>query len=283
MSWIIQKIRSRLYDQNKNWICVICGATGTGKSYSALRLAQMIDPTFTIDRCCFSAEEFLKLLNSGTLRTGNVIILDEAGVGLPARQWYDICNKSINYVLQTFRRENIALIMTTPALSFIDIQARILSHCYIDTQKIDREKKRVLVKIKEVQFNPQMGKIYYKYYRKGKQVLNHTSIEKPSLEMIKSYEAKKKQFSKSLYVQAMENVREMTPKPKMSIEKIVEEILKNPKPYLRTVKHKAVVRLQPITLDYGVGDSIASRIKYTLEKNYKKELDEALEISPSIP
>jgi len=74
----------------------------------------------------------------------------------------------------------------------------------------------------------------------------------------------------------------MTPKPKMSIEKIVEEILKNPKPYLRFHGGKVIVRLQPITLDYGVGDSIASRIKYTLEKNYKKELDEAFGIAPNV-
>jgi len=33
-------IHRRLYQYNKNWLAIICGETGSGKSYSALKIAE---------------------------------------------------------------------------------------------------------------------------------------------------------------------------------------------------------------------------------------------------
>jgi hypothetical protein len=269
-SWIIQKVLSRLHNKNQNWICVICGPTGTGKSYTALRIAELIDPDFDIDRCTFHAEEFLNLVNSGVLKTGSAIILDEAGVGIPARQWYDICNKSVNYVLQTFRRENVALIMTTPSLSFIDVQARMLSHAYVDTQKIDRKKKMVLVKFMACQLNPKTGKVYYKYYRKGRQALKRVWIEKPSAGLIKDYERKKRIYSKGLYASAMKDIEKIELKKKLTSKEIAEEILKNPKPFLREWQGKTIVVVEKVMLKFGVGRSVAKKVKIVVEEALEK-------------
>ena len=264
-SWIVQKVLSRLHNKNQNWICVICGPTGTGKSYTALRLAELIDPNFNIDRCTFNAEEFLNLVNSGVLKTGSCIILDEAGVGIPARQWYDICNKSVNYVLQTFRRENVALIMTTPSLSFIDVQARMLSHAFVDTQKIDRKKKRVLVKFMACQLNPRSGKVYYKYYRKGRQALKRVWIEKPSQGLIKDYEKKKKKYSKGLYASAMEDIQKIELK-KQTPQEIAKIILKNPEPYLKDWQGKKIINLTKVMLKFGVGRNNGKKVKTIVEE-----------------
>jgi len=107
----------------------------------------------------------MALLNSGELHTGNMIIFDEAGVGIPSREWYSISNKVISYILQTFRRENLGVMFTTPSLDFIDSQARKLFHSYLETKHINREEKYVTLKYMNIQNNPKEGKIYYKYPR----------------------------------------------------------------------------------------------------------------------
>ena len=197
MSRIIKKVKNRLIKRNKNWLCVVCGATGSGKSYSAMRLAELIDPTFTIDRVVFSSDDFMRVLNNG-MKKGQVLLWDEAGVGLSSREWYTIANKAINYVLQTFRHMNIGLIMTTPDFSFLDSQTRKLFHHYIETVGIDTSKNRVQVKFMKVSFNPRFGKEYFQYERFNRKAIKRLNISKPSKLLRKKYELKKKHFSKSL-------------------------------------------------------------------------------------
>jgi len=55
-------VKRRLYEYNKNWLAIICGETGSGKSYSALKIAETVDPTFSPERIVFSSEQFVRLL-----------------------------------------------------------------------------------------------------------------------------------------------------------------------------------------------------------------------------
>ena len=92
-------------------------------------LAEQIDPAFDISRVVFGADEFINLLNTDeSLVKGSVIMWDEAGVGMPAREWYSLSNRIISYVVQTFRVKGYILIMTTPSLKYIDSQIRALFH-----------------------------------------------------------------------------------------------------------------------------------------------------------
>lgn len=254
-----------------NFILVICGATGSGKSYCGLRIAQMVSPKFTIDHVCFTAEDFLRLVNSGKLKRGDVVLWDETGVGVPSRAWYSISNKAINFVLQTFRRENICLIMTTPALSFLDIQARILSHALIETQHIDRKRKRVLVKFKMVEANPESGKIYRKYQRRGKGRISKIWVSKPSDDIVKEYEEKKKEFAQALYESAMRDVVKLeiqTKKP--TDKKIAAEIVKNPKNWMRIYQGKEMIDIRKIEVRFGVGERIARRAAFIADEALKR-------------
>jgi len=135
-SKIVNAIKDRLNFRNKNWLCVVCGETGSGKSYSAISFGSMIGRTFIV----FTPLEFLELLNSGKIKKGDVIIFDEAGVGLSARRWQSEQNIVMGSVLQTFRHMNIAVIFTVPNLSFVDVQARKLFHMIMETESIDYER-----------------------------------------------------------------------------------------------------------------------------------------------
>jgi len=161
---MLNRVRDRLLVKNKNWMCVVCGQTGSGKSYAGLTLAQQIDPNFSADNIVFTPSEFMALMNSGKLQKGSAIIFDEAGVGIGAREFASMSNRLMMFVAQTFRFKNYAVIFTVPAFSMIDAQARKLIHAYVETLSINRRNKLCRTKFMNVQVNPRFNdKIYMKY------------------------------------------------------------------------------------------------------------------------
>ena len=202
-SSFVESIQKRLLVHNQNWLCVVCGGTGTGKSYSALRLASMVDPTFNIDRVVFRVEDFMKLLNAGNLVKGNAIMFDEAGVNMNSREWYSVQNKCISYLLQTFRHRNLAVIFTTPNLSYIDKAVRGLFHCYIETQRIDRRENKVVARIYRLKVLRD-GKILFPYPKEKRSGTDRTvaknifRINKPDPMLTANYEKKADEFKEYL-------------------------------------------------------------------------------------
>lgn len=99
-------------DKNKNLLVVCSGPTGSGKSWSMLSYADLLcqelyNKEFRIKDCCFRAKELMDRVNSDD--KPKVLIWDEAGIDLSNRQWQSVTNKVINYLLQTFRHQNIIL------------------------------------------------------------------------------------------------------------------------------------------------------------------------------
>lgn len=184
---------------NRNLLIVICGETGSGKSYSALTIAKLINPKFDVKKhVVFNVEQFMKILNSGKLRKGYVIIWDEAGVGVPAKEWYTISNKAIGYVMQTFRHMNLCVIFTTPTFEYIDKTIRVLFHVLIETIRIDYENEVVKCKVKQNKYNPTFGKPYTQYYWVNGAKQTVVNIRKPTKDLVNDYEEVKKEFSELL-------------------------------------------------------------------------------------
>lgn len=200
--YTIQWVRSR-FKANQNWLCTIVGGTGTGKSYSALAIAKAIDPTFNSSRVVFTPQEFVKIITEGNLKSGQMVIYDEAGIGLDSRSWFSIQNKALNYILQTFRRDNVGVILTVPDLTFIDKNARKLMHTLIETQKLRRKSKRAYVKWFNLSVAKRHDKIYFLYPKyvdsTGKMTtINHVRIKMPPQDLIADYEIRKKEFVDAL-------------------------------------------------------------------------------------
>lgn len=204
--WIIRK-RNRITRRNKNWLCAVCGETGSGKSYLAGRISELIDPSFIpciIENGIRSrvaigdAAELNDILKSGTLKRGNMIIFDEAGIAIGSRDWFTEMNKVTMYILQTFRHMNIGVIFTVPDINFLDKQARALFHTYLECLKINFNTNKVLVKPFELQNNPYEGQVYKKYPRFESNAVTRFKVCKPSKEFIKRYEPLKKELSNRL-------------------------------------------------------------------------------------
>jgi hypothetical protein len=203
--------RNRLTRRNKNWLCIEVGGTGDGKSWSAGRQCSFIDPQFINNIREYGihsvvafgkAQDYLKMVDQGIedhiLKRGSMCMFDEAGVGVPARDWYKNQNKDFSYVAQTFRSLNIGTIFTTPDISFIDSQPRKLFHDYQEARGVDMVRKLTLVKPMIMQNNPKMGKIYYKWPRFHGIVCKKLWMCKPNQLFIDEYEPAKEEFNRTL-------------------------------------------------------------------------------------
>ena len=174
----------------------------SGKSWSSLSVGEQADPEFNIDRVVFSGGELMRLINSGKLKKGSAIVFEEAGIGMSSKSWQSVTNKLLNFLIQTFRHRNFILIFNTPYMDFVDASTRKLFHAEISTLKIDIPSGTCRLKPRYIQYNSRNKKFYFKMLRvitsSGKRPINTWSISKPSPELIKAYEIKKRAFTDKL-------------------------------------------------------------------------------------
>jgi hypothetical protein len=188
------------FKSNNSWLGVLVGQTGSGKSWSGVKICEVLDPNFTIDNIVFTSTEFLEKLESKDLKRGSFILFDEAGISFGARDFYTDVNKALSAVLQSMRALNFGTVFTVPNISFIDKHARKLVHSVIETININRNEGYVNVKWKNVWANPikDMKDPYYIYpthLSNGKiKQENRTKIYKASDALLEAYEKKKMEF-----------------------------------------------------------------------------------------
>lgn len=212
--------------KNKNFLLFISGSTGSGKSWSSLAIAEMVDPEFNIDRVVFTALELMELINHGKLKRGSAIVFEETGVELSNKNWQSVFNKMISYLLQTFRHRNFILILNAPFLDFIDSSMRKLFHGELRTVSINRKKNTVKMRPLLLQYNSRLKKHYFKYLRirtpKGIVPIARWNIPRPSSKLIREYEVKKRRFTDALNREILEQLKKAKnakPKKKMKCVK----------------------------------------------------------------
>lgn len=203
-------IRERLWLQRKNALVSIYGEPGSGKSLSAVTLAKLIDDRFSLDFLVFTPDEFLSVLDEA--ERGNVVIFDEAGVGLPAREWQSLQNKLLGYVLQTFRYQNICVIFTTPHVSYIDKQVRHLINYSAVALGYDAKRDAFLTRWYVRQNNPFADTPAYEpfaLFEDGKKVeLGDVYIPLPH-ELIDDYEEKARKRKTDIRKEALKKIEAM--------------------------------------------------------------------------
>ena len=199
-SWV--RYMNQRIERRKNFITFISGPTGSGKSWTSLAIAELVDPNFDVERVVFSGKALMKLINSGKLKKGSVIVFEEAGVEMSNRNWQSVVNKMINYLFQTFRHRNFILIMNAPYMDFVDSATRKLFHAEWQVTGIDFDKSQTKVKPQVIQYNSRNSKFYYKYLRvitkEGVVPVKKWNVDRPSSELINAYEKKKREFTDAL-------------------------------------------------------------------------------------
>lgn len=212
---------ARLSEKEKNSVNIaIVGETGTGKTYTGLKLCQSIDPEFNEERIAFSVEEVVKLLDAKTsgLKRGSAILLEETGVSAGSRDALTTTNKTLSYIYQTIRVKGYFLVLTLPNFMFLDKQVRELQHVLMETQSINYNKKLCIVKPLFINVNQTTGHMYKKYlnYAGGGMAgkLKRLSVGLARVDLIKSYEDRKDIYLNELRLKMEEKLKTKEEKKK---------------------------------------------------------------------
>lgn len=219
------------FRQKKNTFIAIVGGPGEGKSYTALRLAEIIQPDFDVKtQVVYYPHQFLDIINNASKRGIKVLVLDEAQVTIPAKLWYSFTNLAISFVTTTFRQlKSLALIIVTPNINWVEKTIREIINFYGVVAR--KENTPVYLKLYSVGFNYYDLKDQHPYLQKirfiwnGKvYTLKQLKVGMPSEKIINEYEEMSREFKKKLIETQLEDVLTKIEK-KVKIEnKNLEEI-----------------------------------------------------------
>jgi len=203
---ILSRARARIRDRNQNYLLVIIGKPGEGKSWAALRIAHYLDPTFddnVEERVCFEILKMVKLIRQKRVGKGNVLVMDEAGISFGTRDSMTIVNKQISALLQAWRMMNCGLIMTLPDLTFLDLHGRKMCDAVFHASKLYEKKGFCKLRIHDSKNNPYKGSITRPHptTTEGGEIIRHKwmSVGKPTKDVRERYEVMKEEFTDRLF------------------------------------------------------------------------------------
>jgi len=217
--WIKKRIK-----HNLNFISLFQGSPGVGKTWSAISMAHSIDPDFEARQIAFDFDQFMNIINDDWFRAKKwkIVIWDEPQCSISNRSWQSVINKMLNYVLSTFRHQNIILIFCCPYRDFLDSQSMKLIHCIFDCKGVDRKKKLSKVRPKLQQYNSKLKKTYEHalYVIKNHRVtaLRNLYIKRPPQHLIDAYEQDREKFTLSLNLEVKTKIDEISGKSKLAKE-----------------------------------------------------------------
>jgi len=278
---LYKEIHQRIYKRRQNILILIVGSPGTGKSLLALRIAEKLDPTFTLEnmkeRVVIEASQFSKLIaneDETKLERGAVFIVDEMGASMGNRDWYTIGNKMVSLILQTFRYRQLIMIMTVPNMSFIDVSARKLIDVLIETKKIDFNTNKTKARVWKLQFNKISGEAtpFRQRFRIKDElgetvVLDNMWFDRCDIKMAHSYEKFSREFKQSMAEKALANIlrsqAKVDKKSNFDIDGIVKKILEEKDKYYKPHRGNLILNRARIEGDFGIG---ANRSKQVIER-----------------
>ncbi len=220
-SWVRWFVNRTMRKNNNNLVSVV-GKTGSGKTWSAMSICEMMAKKdgipFTVEHIVFSLKELMLLINSGTLKRGSKIIFDEPQVSISAREFQSEANKVFNYLLTTFRHKNLSLFFCTPFETLLDKNTRRLFHVRIDTDGINLKNNTCRLRPRYIEYTDWKPEPYRKRlivnFKGGSKAITSWDIQKPSPQLIKDYEQKKLDFTTNLNLNIMDRMNKYEEKGK---------------------------------------------------------------------
>lgn len=276
---IRQKVWKRCNVDNKHFMGCIVGREGSGKSHTALKIASGVDPTFTADRVFFDPKRLLEVLKSDDYGAGSAVVIDEAGVGLGNRTWYDKDQILLNQALQTARDDNLAVLFTLPRLSELDSQTIGRLHTFVEMMDLDKVAGHADARWMNISpSRDESGEIYKKYVRLRvhgrKKRVERVRFTPPDDELVEHYEERKAQFKEELYAEAIEAAEEAdSDDDGADPEKIAQEIAEDSiKPFVARngSTKEPYINKDLIRVEYELSHSDASAVKTLLEQTFSE-------------
>ena len=244
--------------KNDNNLISVIGPTGSGKTYAAMSCAEIMTRVsrveFGIDNIVFSFPELMKLINSGTLKRGSIIIFDEPQASIGSRDFQSLSNKVFNLLVSTFRSRNYSLFFCMPSENLLDKQTRMLFKQRFQTLSINRNNNTCRVDARCIEYSTTTNKCYTKFMRiffkqdgmRRREKLVFWDVPLPSKELIILYEEKKKQFTDNLNMNIQKAINNFDKSGKSMTAEYKEEDTRKP----LTEKQKEVMKAIANLKDY---------------------------------
>lgn len=115
-------IKHLINKKDFDWLHVIEGYEGVGKSTLAWHTCKYIDPNFTAKNVVFEPDQFRLLLQNA--RKGTAILIDEGGLLLFSRNAMMSDNKELIQALTMIRTKNLFICIYVPSFFILDVYVR---------------------------------------------------------------------------------------------------------------------------------------------------------------
>ena len=290
----LRHIYKRVHNYKFNFLGMVTGKHRTGKSLTAVSMSDILDPTFMKNlesRIVYFPNDFMRALKIIKEKNiiGGAIVWDEAGVGIPAREWYDIANKSISMTLQVFGRYRPIVYFVTPDVTYIDSQARKLFHGFYERNR--KKNEYAIMRPFDVRYNKRSTKVYYvysRYHLKNEDAygttltLKQLNISLPKKEIEDRYEVHSKIFKDKITEQMAERAsvyeKGKIDSNRMTMIEIIETLVNNKdnKQFLskRSREDNIIFDTNSIRFEFDIPAGVAAHVKRKAEIEVNKISEE---------
>ncbi|MCD4771279.1 ATP-binding protein [archaeon] len=226
ISWIKKRIKNNL-----NFLAGFFGPTGSGKTWTTLSVAYMLDPEFDPrEQLSFNFSGLMNSINKCNDKESflgkkkyKVLIFDEAQTSVNKRDWQSRINKLFLYLLSTFRHQNIIILFNSPYSDFLDSATTKLMHAKFELKGWSRKTKEAHVNPKLLQYNGNLKKFYeHRLYvmhkgERGAKKLTYWMVPSPPEHIVAPYEDMKTAFTSKLNEQITRELKALAQQEEASL------------------------------------------------------------------
>lgn len=177
-SYILSTIHNRIHKEKLNFLCLVTGHVGKGKSMVASTFARMLDPTFNLSRVKFSAEAVLDIVDGKDMPPGTSYVPDESGSFFEKRRAMSNKNLILTHMIQTFRMMQAITFWTVPNKNQIDSQLLQMADAIIEVKSVNRNSREVLASFKWLKPSAKGSNVMYNFPKKPRPGLDPLYITK---------------------------------------------------------------------------------------------------------
>lgn len=274
-SEILKRVWDRMHKDDRHAMISFVGEEGAGKSQTSLLIGKLIDPDFTADSVIFQASTLIERLKNDEFYQGQVFVLDEAGVSLGKRSWYDKDQIEINKSFQLIRSHNITVLFTLPRLSELDSQTESRLQAFFEIDKrIPGSHVEGRWKYIDPDRSGSSGENYKKYprvWRNGQKIrVTSLRFDKWESPIIDEYEQRKAAHQKRVYEQALGGTDGDggTADDGPNLHEIADTVTENMDNYVSTHNGNGMeyVSKELIEVEHGLSLRQAKKVKTIAEK-----------------
>lgn len=130
---LIKKIQKNLSMEDRDYVMIVDGYEGSGKSTFAQQIGRAVDPILEMDRICMTANEFKDAITNS--KKNQCVIYDEAVTGLSSGASISKVGKLLRSMMMQMRQKNLFVIIILPTIFELNkysvlYRARSLFHIY---------------------------------------------------------------------------------------------------------------------------------------------------------